>query len=221
MNDERRYQAIVFIVVIAGFFVACSRPQPEADSQSPCIADSVGTLRLRPSAPDCEFDWVCRATCFAGHGPACVALAYRLETNPSNAEETKRLYRRGCVLGEAIACTNYAAGIWAGNRSDAELTCARRTFEKACAASEPYACGMVGRLMIESTSPSVAAGHKHLEEACDNLGGFPCRVLAKQLEAGRLGAYDPKRIPILLTRACDGGDRDACGEPATAAETFR
>jgi hypothetical protein len=47
-----------------------------------------------------------------------------------------------------------------------------------------------------------------------------CRVLAKHLEAGTLGDYDPKMIPALLKRACDGGDVYACGNHATAAETF-
>ena len=47
------------------------------------------------------------------------------------------------------------------------------------------------------------------------------RVLARQLEAGKLGAYPPGRIRALLTRACAGGDAGGCGAPATAAETFQ
>ena len=98
---------------------------------------------------------------------------------------------------------------------------ARRIFEKSCAAKEPFACGMVGRLMLESTKPPpTAEGRKYLEKACADVGGFPCRVLAKHLESGRLGAYDPATIRTLLAQACVGGDPDACGEPATAAETF-
>ena len=33
---------------------------------------------------------------------------------------------------------------------DDELACARRTFEKACSADEPFACGTVGRMMLEA-----------------------------------------------------------------------
>ena len=80
---------------------------------------------------------------------------------------------------------------------------------------------MVGRLMIENTTPpAFTEGRKYLEQACDKVEGFPCRVLAKHLESGKLGDYDPKLIPTLLARACRGRDPDACGEHATAAETF-
>jgi TPR repeat protein len=145
----------------------------------------------------------------------------RIREKSENADETNRLYRRACLLGVANACTNYAAAIWAKNPAAAELTCARRIFEKACAASEPFACGMVGRVMLESTTPPpLAEGRKYLEDACNGVGGFPCRVLARHLESGKLGDYDPQRIRALLKQACDGGDPDACGEHATARETF-
>lgn len=126
-----------------------------------------------------------------------------------------RLYasnHRACLLGASNACTNYAASIWAGEHSDDQLACARLTFEKACAAKEPFACGMVGRIMLESTTqPPYAKGRSYLEAACDDVGGFPCRVLAKHLESGKLGDYRPDLIRILRSRACAGGDPDACG----------
>jgi hypothetical protein len=82
---------------------------------------------------------------------------------------------------------------------------------------------MIGRLMLEdpTTADEITQARKHLEAACDELEGFPCRVLAKHLESGKIGAYDSKVIHTLLKRACAGGDGEACGEPATAAETFR
>jgi TPR repeat protein len=148
-------------------------------------------------------------------------MAYAAEKDPATAKEAVRLYRRGCLLGAANACTNYAAGVWAGEHSDDQLACARRTFEKACAAKEPFACGMVGRLMLESTAPPpYAEARRYLEAACDEVGGFPCRVLARHLESGKLGAFRPGLIRTLLTRACASGDPDACGEPGTAEETF-
>ncbi len=80
---------------------------------------------------------------------------------------------------------------------------------------------MVGRVMLESmTPPRFAEGRKYLEAACNDVGGFPCRVLAKHLESGELGSYPPGRIRSLLSQACEGGDPDACGGPATASETF-
>lgn len=82
---------------------------------------------------------------------------------------------------------------------------------------------MMGRLILEGpTSPEqLKQGRRYLEAACDELEGFPCRVLAKHLESGKLGDYEHKVIRLLLKRACAGGDTDGCGEPATAAETFQ
>jgi hypothetical protein len=135
--------------------------------------------------------------------------------------EAAHLYRQSCLLGAANACTNYAAQLWTQQHSDEQALCARRTFEKACAAKEPFACGMVGRVMLEDTNPArYEEGRKYLEAACDTLGGFPCRVLAKHLESGSLGSYAPERITTLLARACAGGDTVACGNHKSASETF-
>lgn len=189
---------------------------------SVCIADSIPTLQL-VSASNCAGGelWGCRVDCFARDAAACLGLAYETQKDPKRAAETITFFRRACLLGAANACTNYAATIWTGKHTDVQLACARRTFEKACAADESFACGMVGRLMIEDTTPPrFAEGRRYLESACDRVGGFPCRVLAKHLESGKLGTYKPGLIHTLLARACADGDSDACGEPATAAQTF-
>lgn len=82
---------------------------------------------------------------------------------------------------------------------------------------------MVGRVRMDrAKSPEdFAAARRFLEAACANVGGFPCRVLAKHLEADELGPYEPGSIESLLERACEGGDPDGCDPSATAAETFR
>jgi len=188
----------------------------------PCIADSITALQRVPSVLPCTFDdWQCRAKCRAGSAAACLGIAYAAQKDPKTEGEATAYFQRACLLGEANACTNYAAFIWASDHSDSQLTCARRTFEKACSAKEPFACGMVGRLMLENTDPpQFAAARKYLEAACNEVSGFPCRVLAMHLESGKLGEYQPTRIRSLLAQACAAGDPDACGEPATAAETF-
>jgi hypothetical protein len=188
-----------------------------------CIADSLTTLQRVPSVPRCAFDdWQCRLKCGAGSAGACLAIAYAAEKDPKHEAEATAFYQRACLLGEANACTNYAAFIWATDPSDSQMGCARRTFEKACAAKEPFSCGMVGRIMLENTEhPRFADARKYLETACKNVSGFPCRVLAKHLESGKLGEYRPAMIRSLLAQACAAGDTYACGEPATASETFR
>jgi hypothetical protein len=76
--------------------------------------------------------------------------------------------------------------------------------------------------MLESGgAPDYTAGRNYLQAECDHLGGFSCRVLANHLESGHFGTYEPRVIPSLLKRACDGGDIYACGNHATAAETFQ
>jgi len=232
MNWSRNLSApcralVVAVAVVSAGALAgsCERAKSGPDSVSverACVADSVSTLHLLRNVRSCSAgDWVCPGKCFAGHAASCLAMAYAAERGSTTREEAVRLYKRACVLGAANGCINYAATIWAREHSDDELACARRTFEKACAAKEPFACGMVGRLMLESTSPPpYAKGRRYLEAACDELGGFPCRVLAKHLESGKLGDYRPELIWTLLARACAGGDPDACGDPATASETF-
>lgn len=185
-----------------------------------CLGDTVGTLRLLETVPSCNAgDLLCRMKCLAGDAGSCLGMAYTAEKNRDT--EAGSLYHRSCTLGAANACTNYAAHVWAGEHSDQQLACARRTFEKACAAKEPYACGMVGRLMLGATAPvPYEEGRRYLEASCETLGGFPCRVLARYLESGKLGTYPPERIRALLARACSGGDTNACGNPKSAAETF-
>jgi TPR repeat protein len=184
-----------------------------------CLVDAVGTLRLG-TVPSCNAgDLLCRVKCLVGDAGSCLGMAYTAEKNRDTGAVS--FYHRSCILGAANACTNYAAHVWAGEHSDEQLACARRTFEKACAAKEPYACGMVGRLMLEATAPvPYEEGRRYLEAACETFGGFPCRVLARHLESGKLGTYPPERVRTLLTRACSGSDTNACGNPKNAAETF-
>ena len=211
---------VATIAVSVAFLAGACRKGSSADVGSACIADSIGTLHHMP-IPSCRDDaWICRAKCGVGDAAACLSLAYQAE-EANKQDEAVRLYRQACLGGEANACTNYAAHIWSGKHTKNELNCAGKIFEKSCAAKEPFACGMVGRLMIEdATPPAYSEGRRYLEAACEQVGGFPCRVLAKHLESGKLGEYEPGKIRALLKKACDDGDPDACGNPATAAETF-
>src|SRR5687768_2396128 len=91
-----------------------------------CIADSIGTLQRAPSVPPCAFDdWQCRAKCQAGSAGACLGIAYAAEKEPTRKAEATAFYQRACLLGEANACTNYAAFIWASDHSHNQLACAR------------------------------------------------------------------------------------------------
>ncbi len=228
---------LILGLLLAATALASESENAPSGSETDCVANSLGKLRDLPEGlPDCaKADPSCADACLAGDARSCLARAYTVEkqssansstsssTNTSSRAEAMSLYRRACLLGLANACTNYAATIWAGEHTVAELACAQHTFGKACEANEPFACGMAGRMAFDqATSPAdFERGRQQLEVACEKIGGFPCRVLAKHLEAGDLGKFDPKRIRALLEQACKGGDPNACGRPATAAETFR
>lgn len=164
----------------------------------------------------------CEARCVEGDGGACLARAYAVERGATSKKSAEPWFERACQLGIAVGCTNYAATIWGTGGTAQELRCSRRMFDKACAASEPFACGMVGRMLYEAarTPEGFAGVRSSLEHSCEAVKGFPCRVLAKYLEDGKLGTFAPSQIGELLSRACDGGDKNACGAPATANETF-
>lgn len=215
----------ILIAWAAIVLVGCSQSRTSADAsagETSCIVDSLGDLHLLHSVPTCGTgDWLCRARCQLGEGAFCLGLAYSAGSDAKAESEAQGLYRRACILGEANACTNHAAFIWLEESSDEQSACARRLFEEACSVGESFACGMVGRVMLESRkNPLYVEGRRYLEKACDEVGGFSCRVLAKNLESGKLGEYRPGLILDLLRRACAGGDPDACGTHETASETF-
>lgn len=214
--------AVMMAVCLLGGCGETTSGTDSALAEPACAPDSVGTLHLLSTVPSCTADdWMCSAKCRVGDEGSCLGMAYALQKE-SKGKEAERLFSRACLLGVANACTNYAAGIWSRQHSDEEFACARRTFEKACAAKENFACGMVGRMMLEATNPpAYAEGRRYLEAACEEVGGFACRVLAKHLESGKLGDYRPELVRSLLIRACEGGDPDAYGEPRTASETFQ
>lgn len=192
-------------------------------SDPACVADSLGEIRVSISVPECEAgDPACRDACLQGDAGSCLGRAYAIERENAAIDEATALFRRACALGSANGCTNYAATIWARDHTDEELSCALRLFEKSCAANEPYGCGMVGRVLLDraSSPQELSDAERKIEASCEDPGGFSCRVLAKQLETVEPSVRDSDRIAALLERACEGGDPDACGRPATASETF-
>ena len=213
-----------FLLAMATGGVAEEPAAGEGTERSECLADEIGPLRAGGGITDCaESTAACKDACAKGDDASCLGAAYAIESDETRRPEVVDLYARGCRLGRANACTNYGAGIWARDHTDEQLECALRLFTKACAARGKFACGMVARVLMEGPADPALRERARgdLEAACAELGGFSCRVLAKHLEAGDFGSYPPDRIATLLERACASGDPDACGDPATAAETFR
>jgi hypothetical protein len=200
------------------------QPAPPTAVAHACLADSARPLTRGGSEREgcTATDLGCRDACLAGDASSCYHRALELEKDETGRSEAFVLHHRACELGLAIGCTNYAAALWAGESSPDQESCARRLFTVACDVKEPFACGMLGRMMLDDASGTedIQLGRSVLERSCEELGGFPCRVLAKHLESGQLGPSSAVRVQSLLLRACEGGDEDACGKHRTALETF-
>jgi hypothetical protein len=133
------------------------------------------------------------------------------------------MFARACTLGSAIGCTNYAAALWLRAPATPDtVSCARRLFERACEVLEPFGCGMVGRMMaVEATTEAERlAARQQLERTCAEYSGMRCRMFAYHLEKGHLGPYEPELVRILMVRACETGDDEACGYESPS-EMFR
>jgi hypothetical protein len=212
------------ILAVASIVAGCGLESSSDGEEGVCalVASNVA-LSSGWSPIDCGREGIdCESACDSGDAAACLARAFILEGSEPDAREARALYSRACRWGLALGCTNYAAGVWARAQADRRLPCAELLFERACEAGEPFGCGMLARLRLVDDPSEVSRRtiREHLEGRCSELGGFPCRVLAKHLEVGDFGEYPPDRIARLLEQACESGDVDACGEPGTAAETF-
>jgi len=204
-----------------------SQPRATAEparERPPCIADRIDDLRVldRPLRGGCEpEDLSCVSGCLGGDANACFNRALALQ-RVGREDEAVALFEHGCELGDAISCVNYGAAMWVSEPDDEILRCAERLFQRTCDAGQQIGCGMRGRVMIDLAkgTAEVANVRAYLENTCERVKGFACRVLAYHLERGDFGDFDPAQIPRLLARACEGGDPDACGEPKTADETF-
>jgi hypothetical protein len=190
---------------------ATPAPAPPPNPQT-CPADRARSLIAVAELRDCSATGdECSAACAKSDASACLSRASVLQRMPDREAEAIALFGRACELGLAIACTNFGASEWSRG---GDAGCARRAFDKACAVGEPFACGMIGRMMVEAArdEQSRSAARAYLEATCQRIGGPPCKMLATYLTADLLGAYDPEQIRALIERACDGGDTSACAD---------
>ena len=188
---------------------------------STCLVDDLGPLRADwRERTDCTTtDDICAAQCLVGDGDACLnrALAFQAKSDTSHATA---MFERGCRLGLALACTNWAASTWGRKSQQATLGCTTRVFDRACSAGDVWACTMVARNQIEfSRTPfDIALGSARLIRECAAVAGPPCRMLAVYLENGWIGDRTDALSRRLLRKACDGGDELACGDHARATD---
>ena len=86
--------------------------------------------------------------CKSGQGEHCYWLATTLQGSESTNQAAEILFQRACKLGVASGCTNRAAGMMP--EPPAKVTpqsCPARTFERTCAANDPWGCSMYGFIL--------------------------------------------------------------------------
>jgi TPR repeat protein len=187
-----------------------------------CIADELGPLDGGGPWRDCgEEEDACKRDCDAGDATACWALAaWRQQQGDEPASAS--LFERACRLGHSNACTNLAAAMWLAADAPAPYECARRVFELVCPLGDHFACGMDGRLRLHRhEGDDLTRGRALLERSCIALRGFPCRILALNLENGVLDGGSPEKIKSLMAEACAGGDTPACGDHESVDASFQ
>jgi hypothetical protein len=204
---------------------ATAQPATPAAAPATCLADRMGVLSELGGPRPCADDPVpCERDCDAGDGNACWNLA-AARIRAGDPESSDPYFERGCRHGHGNSCTNVAAGLWSevsGEPAHADYECARRMFEKICAATDDhFACGMDGRLRLDRMrGDDVERGRAILERSCTELRGFPCRILALAMEEGQIPGGSPEKIRSLMAEACAGHDEPACAEFTTVDETF-
>jgi TPR repeat protein len=227
---------LAVVIALAGLAACANRNQPATASRAPataaplaCPVTTAATLTVGIEVrPGCAHsDPACEVACRSGDPHACYWHGIALEATEkrgASGSDARRYFHRACELGHAGGCTNYAATLWAVDATPPNLACAEALFTRTCLAGEMFACGMEARVVLEREpapdTATIARARSRLERSCDELEGFPCRILAVHLENGTFGSHDPAQIPALLTRACNGGDVNACGNPPSAAATL-
>lgn len=186
----------------------------------PCLADDIKTLRWQMPDPACTESGTCAKDCEDGVANGCFLEAQAWEAK-SDRDRAARYYARTCKLGMSLGCTNWGANVWISSKTPSKEVCAKRVFEAACRARDPWACGMHGRFLAVAarTDDERAAARAYFDGSCNDIGDVTCRMFGLHLEADQLGAWTPVMVKALLIRACETGDGFACGAE-TASETF-
>ncbi|HVK89025.1 MAG TPA: hypothetical protein VM513_33120 [Kofleriaceae bacterium] len=213
--------AVVALVACGGTSAVTQQHAPAEPTAKACVADGLGPLQVWASVDrTCVDDNACERRCNDGDPRACLVHAYAQQEAGADSDQW---FARACQLGSANACTNLGASLWLRRRSasEADTACAKRLFERACQAREPFGCGMAGRMLAaEATTPAQReAARRKFDDACNAFGAMSCRMYALHLENGDLGPHEPATVRALMLRACNTGDEDACGHE-TADETF-
>jgi uncharacterized protein len=160
--------------------------------------------------------------CKAGAGVGCYNLAsmyYGAHGVPFDRAKgddyTKRArtaWEAACKGDEPRWCTNLAYLEAPSTKAPADAQArALELNTRACTSGITVGCLEAARAKLELGKLDPQAFVKELDALCTKAEFAACGVLAAVLVLGERGVpKDPKRSIELLTRACDGGDKNSC-----------
>lgn len=148
--------------------------------------------------------------CEGGDVWGCYALGSAIwRFLPERVDHAHDLWADACEDGVAEACAELGRLRATGIDGDAAPRDALPLYDRACREGVHYACVMLGQAYAEGigTSRDPARAAELLTWACDEVGfASACTAWADMLDV------DDELRAGLLSRACDGGDREACDE---------
>ncbi|HEY1691814.1 MAG TPA: tetratricopeptide repeat protein [Polyangiaceae bacterium] len=156
------------------------------------------------------------SSCLAGSADACLqiggALSQGAEPYPRDLARSAAEYRRGCDLGNGLACNNLGDAYEYGRAVPRDLSRAAGLYERACRAGRPIGCSNLGHLLQhgEGVTEDLSRARSLYRDACvagDVYGCLHVQLLAAE-DAG--APRDATRSVAHWQRACDGRDARAC-----------
>ncbi len=131
---------------------------------------------------------------------ACYGAAVYHEAQQQR-ELADALFLRACKLGVPSGCTNRAASLLAMNPQPlpATLRCASATFEKSCAAHDPWGCTMFATMLVRGkvTTQELLRARTIFEDSCINGETDPACAAAVALRSQIDQALQQQAAPTL------------------------
>lgn len=145
-------------------------------------------------------DASCIATCKGGGAVACYGAALHQQTQ-KHLELSDALFLRACKLGAASGCTNRAASLLSlsPNPTPTTLRCASATFERSCAAHDPWGCTMFATMLMRGMGgvQDLNRARTVLDDSCLNGESDPACESAAALRLQIDKALQEQAAPTL------------------------
>ena len=154
-----------------------------------CPADVMPATMVKGDYSQCmDGAASCIATCKAGGAVACYGAALHQQAQ-QHLKLSDALFLRACKLGEASGCTNRAASLLSlsPNPMPTTLRCASATFERSCAAHDPWGCTMFATMLMRGmgvvqdlnrarTVLDYSCIHGETDPACEAAGALRLQI---------------------------------------------